>query len=454
MMQLNKRTNNDSMWNRRFGKQRRQLRRRISSATVLVVTSTIVILLVALALAPSNIKAFVSSPSRHSSHSYQCSSHQQSTTTTTRLFYTMPDVSSMKAAEMRQELESYGISTHTLFDKHEFEEKLMEARRHYEQTLDDVMASTRPKEKKKPSQQQQPQAKRKTVSYQNGRHQDERIYSSDAAQHQQHHGYETAGGGGGQHTQTQERPRQRPRQQQQQQRPRQQRQHYRASPDPVGPNDNFHQYNNANAGRQQRERRSSSPFEQDPLFAHEAQHAYQDQGGRDFYGGGGGGGGHHHEQQQHQQHYDEYEVGGGHQSYRQQQRYRHEEQIPRTYEDPDIEMKYQDALQEAYNMKVEDLQLELNERGISTKYCMIFKDFCNEYAKAIADDKQKVVIKVTRLSDDDDDDDTDDVDHDDDDDDDDDDDEDTSSSIFGDDDDYDPHYRDVVMQKYDPSMWI
>ena len=447
-MQLNKRTNTD-MWNRRFGK-RRQLRQRISSAAVLVVTSTIVILLAALALAPSSIKAFVS-PS-HSSHSYQCS-HQQSiststTTTSTRLFYTMPDVSSMKAAEMRQELESYGISTHTLFDKHEFEEKLMEARRHYEQTLDDVMASTRPKEKKKPTQQQSQQPKRKTVSYQNGRHQDERIYSSDAAQHQQHHGYETAGGaGGGQHTQTQERPRQ----QQQQRPPRQQRRHYRASPDPVGPNDNFHQYNNANAGRQQRGR-SSSPFEQDPLFAHEAQHAYQDQGARDFYGGGGGH--HHHEQHQHQQHYDEYEVGGGHQSYRQQQRYRHEEQIPRTYEDPEIEMKYQAALQEAYNMKVEDLQIELNGRGISTKYCMIFKDFCNEYAKAIADDKQKVVIKVTRSSDDDDDDDTDDVDHDNDDGDDDDDDEDSSSSIFGDDDDYDPHYRDVVMQKYDPSMWI
>ena len=432
------------MWNRRFGK-RRQLRQRISSAAVLVVTSTIVILLAALTLAPSSIKAFVS-PS-HSSHSYQCS-HQQSISTSTRLFYTMPDVSSMKAAEMRQELESYGISTHTLFDKHEFEEKLMEARRHYEQTLDDVMASTRPKEKKKQTQQQSQQPKRKTVSYQNGRHQDERIYSSDAAQHQQHHGYETAGGaGGGQHTQTQERPRQ-----QQQRPPRQQRRHYRASPDPVGPNDNFHQYNNANAGRQQRGR-SSSPFEQDPLFAHEAQHAYQDQGARDFYGGGGG---HpHHEQHQHQQHYDEYEVGGGHQSYRQQQRYRHEEQIPRTYEDPEIEMKYQAALQEAYNMKVEDLQIELNGRGISTKYCMIFKDFCNEYAKAIADDKQKVVIKVTRSSDDDDDDDTDDVDHDNDDgDDEDDDDEDSSSSIFGDDDDYDPHYRDVVMQKYDPSMWI
>jgi len=40
------------------------------------------------------------------------------------------------------------------------------------------------------------------------------------------------------------------------------------------------------------------------------------------------------------------------------------------------------------------------------------------------------------------------------DDDDEDDDEDDESSTFGDDDDYDPSYRDVVMQKYDPSMWI
>ena len=81
-------------------------------------------------------------------------------------------------------------------------------------------------------------------------------------------------------------------------------------------------------------------------------------------------------------------------------------------------------------MKVEDLQNELNSRGISTKYCMIFKDFCIEYAKAIAEDREKVVKE-------------------------DDDQDDEAPGIFGDDnDDYDPCYRDVVMQKYDPSMWI
>ena len=61
--------------------------------------------------------------------------------------------------------------------------------------------------------------------------------------------------------------------------------------------------------------------------------------------------------------------------------------------------------------------------ALSTKNCMIVKDFCVEYAKAVADGIEKVSE--------------------------------SDENMFGeDDDDYDPAYRDVVMQKYDPSMWI
>eukprot|EP00536_Pseudo-nitzschia_multiseries_P003883 jgi/Psemu1/284710/fgenesh1_pg.62_\ len=204
---------------------------------------------------------------------------QQKQSSSTRLFYTMPDVTSMKATEIRQELESYGINTNTFFEKRQFEEALIEARRHYESTINDVMSSNRPKKKKV-------QTRRKT------------------------------------------------------------------------------------------------------------------------------------------EHYEEYEVGA-----RQRQHQKQQQRAEPSYSDPAVRMKYQAALQESYNMKVEDLQHELNSRGISTKYCMIFKDFCIEYAKAIAENREKVVSE--------------------------DEDEDDETSIFGDDDgDYDPSYRDVVMQKYDPSMWI
>ena len=79
-------------------------------------------------------------------------------------------------------------------------------------------------------------------------------------------------------------------------------------------------------------------------------------------------------------------------------------------------MKYHAALEQSYTMKVEDLQRELNERGISTKYCMVLADFCVEYAKAVAEGKEK------------------------------------NSSVH--DDDYDPSYRDVVMEPYDPNKFF
>ena len=47
---------------------------------------------------------------------------------TTRLFAELPEIDTMKASEMRKELESYGISTKSLFEKGEFIEALKKAR--------------------------------------------------------------------------------------------------------------------------------------------------------------------------------------------------------------------------------------------------------------------------------------------------------------------------------------
>ena len=48
--------------------------------------------------------------------------------TSMRLFAELPDISKMKATEMKKELESYGISTKSLFEKPEFEDALRKAR--------------------------------------------------------------------------------------------------------------------------------------------------------------------------------------------------------------------------------------------------------------------------------------------------------------------------------------
>lgn len=308
---------------------------------------------------------------------------QQKQSSSTRLFYTMPDVTSMKATEIRQELESYGINTNTFFEKRQFEEALIEARRHYESTINDVMSSNRPKKKKV-------QTRRKTVSYERARHKDERIYSTDVnVGPNQQQGYR----------------------QQHRQQTRPHRRQYQTAPDPMGGGFNTYPNQPPRANGHGRRRPGNEWFEEDPLFAHEAQHYPH-------------GDHHHHYHHGQQEHYEEYEVGA-----RQRQHQKQQQRAEPSYSDPAVRMKYQAALQESYNMKVEDLQHELNSRGISTKYCMIFKDFCIEYAKAIAENREKVVSE--------------------------DEDEDDETSIFGDDDgDYDPSYRDVVMQKYDPSMWI
>ena len=51
------------------------------------------------------------------SEAFVPSSVPRSKAVSTQLFYTIPDVTNMKAAEMRQELESYGINTQTLLPR-------------------------------------------------------------------------------------------------------------------------------------------------------------------------------------------------------------------------------------------------------------------------------------------------------------------------------------------------
>lgn len=84
-------------------------------------------------------------------------------------------------------------------------------------------------------------------------------------------------------------------------------------------------------------------------------------------------------------------------------------------------MKYHQALEASYSLKVDELQKELNDRGISTKYCMVLADFCIEYAKAIAEGMEKKQQVDLDLDDD---------------------------------EDYDPSYRDVVMEPYDPNKFF
>jgi hypothetical protein len=295
----------------------------------------------------------------------------------------MPDVATMKAMEMREELESYGINTKTMFDKRDFEKALLDARRDYEQTIKDCMHSAQAyteKEKKKKT-----TAKKKTVNYDRTNpdhfHEREQMWNMDSD--------------------------------------------YRhADPDVVGPNRHrpgggTHPYDDPYAyggGRG----RGHMGVEEDPLFAHEAQYAY---GGGVRPGPGPG-------------------PRGGPRPGPRRRYYRPQDAPPPPppphggaagpagptggtrrephpqYSDPAMQMRYHQALDRSYVMKVDELQRELNERGISTKYCFVFADFCVAYAKAVAEDKPK-----TKRVDD----------------------------PFDGDADYDPSYRDVVMERYDPT---
>jgi hypothetical protein len=303
----------------------------------------------------------------------------------------MPDVADMRAAEMKTELESYGINTKTMFDKRDFEEALLNARRDYEQTLKDCMSNTPFSGSKKKSSSTvdngihdtstdsftnaASREKKKTVNYDRTNpshfHERERMWDMGS----------------------------------------------RNGPDPIDsfetdPRSHYHPRDPYAAGFSGRRR--SVGVETDPLFAHEAQYAY---GGRGRPGRG---------PPPPPPHAHDYAPPHtGRRVYNgappppppPPPRNGHRRTEPQ-YNDPATQMKYHEALQTSYTMKVEDLQKELNERGISTKYCFTLADFCVEYAKATAEGKEKKAAATVE------------------------------------DEDYDPSYRDVVMEPYDPNKFF
>jgi hypothetical protein len=290
----------------------------------------------------------------------------------------------MKATDMKHELESYGIDTKTMFDKRDFEKALIDARRDYEQTIKDCLGSTHAYKEKK-------QQQRKTVNYDRANpdhfREQERMWNEPHVEH----GFRPG-----------------------------------PSPDQVGVHpppppprepfvDPFAAAYGAPSGGGPRRRRGG--IEEDPLFAHEARYTYggaRPRSGPGPYPGPGGPGPHH---QNHRRDPRANGAGGGPSSGPAGGRSR----VPHPhYKDPAVEMKYHEALKNAHQMKVEDLQKELNDRGISTKFCFVFGDFCIEYAKAIAENK----AKKSDIED-----------------------------LFNDDE-YDPSYRDVVMERYDPTSFI
>lgn len=357
------------------------------------VTATATLFVLGAAMTAKTTDAFVCNAAGTRSH------HHVASSTTSSLHYSpMPDIADMKAGDMKHELESYGIPTNTMFDKRDFEAALLDARRDYEQTLKDCMGNTpfsgSPKKKKYNAEGYEEsendftsvdtstdsftnksgssQQKKKTIPYDrtNPSHFHERERMWDIGSDYKHADPDTSPFD-----------------------PTQARSHYH-------PRDPYYRQSQGNRGAH-----VGVGVETDPLFAHEEQYAYA--------GGPRPGRGpppppppHAHDYGRERRHH-----GAPPPPPPNADRRPREPQ----YNDPAVQMKYHQALQESYCMKVEDLQKELNGRGISTKYCFTLRDFCIEYAKALAEGK-------------------------------------TSSNIK--DDDYDPSYRDVVMEPYDPTSFF
>jgi hypothetical protein len=284
------------------------------------------------------------------------------------LFYAMPDITTMKAMEMKQELESYGISTKSLFDKRDFEQALMEARNDYEATLNDVMGQGTTTNKKKNNTQQQ-------KVHVNGAGRS--AWSTDDPYSTTYRSSSTSSrsspfGGDGRN---------------------------------AGGRSSSSYHHDYKSGSMWDH---ASPIEEDPLNAY-------DQQNYDF----------HSEFNQHFQYHPNDPAARKQQQKREKERandwtYRSDAAraaaAAQYYSDPALQVKYQHALEEAKKMSVAELQDALNERGISTKFCIVMADFRHEYAMAIVENKPKLDKKTVE-----------------------------------DDEDYDPSYKDVVMERYDPA---
>jgi hypothetical protein len=369
------------------------------------------------------VTAFVTTTTTTTDFSQSCSStttilqySSSDATTSTATTTAMPDITTMKAGDMRLELESYGISTKTLFDKRDFEAALLEARRDYKQTLQDCMSNSQAYEKKKKERQQQQQQqnnsassssssassstnnKKKSYAYDrtNPSHfqEQERMWDMSSSANEHHHYHHARNNVGGS---------------------------YRPDPDPVGPRryggGGGPYYDHPHAARDGSDFGSrgfgGTGVQTDPLFDHEAQYTHGPRRRR--------------RQAEWGPHPPPPPPHGDfrnpdHDRSRRPSSSRHRQRHP-EYNDPAVQMKYHQALEQSFGMKVEELQKELNARGISTQYCMVLADFCIQYAKAIAENKPKT--DHVQL------DEEDDSDH-----------------------DYDPSYRDVVMEPYDPNKFF
>jgi hypothetical protein len=323
------------------------------------------------------------------------------------LFYTaMPDISTMKAMEMKAELESYGISTKSLFDKRDFEQALMEARSDYEATLQDVMAHGTAKTKGPRSSSTSSSSRSSAKSWSTGAFnngpQDQRVHVNN--------------GGAGSRRQRASWSTDDPFSQTYRSTTSSKRRYNPNSPferdDMHGPADRSYHHDYKSGSMWDH----ASPIEEDPLNAYD---------NYDF----------HSEFNQHFQYHPNDPAAKKQQQKRDKERandwtYRAETQAAaqspaaraaETYPtDPSMQMKYKAVLEESKQMTVSELQQALNDRGISTKFCMVLADFRHEYAMAITENKP---IKKG----------------------------DGSAKVIDDDEDYDPSYRDVVMERYDPA---
>lgn len=334
------------------------------------------------------------------------------------MFYAMPDIGNMKAMEMKAELESYGISTKSLFDKRDFERALVEARTDYEQTLQDVMGQQPPRGgpsmNSRYHYQQQQQHEQVHVNDGGGGGSDGGRYaggSGSRSSSSSSNGRSTWSTGGDDTASSYAND---------------YAANQAAGADSAGPspfdNGPHHRRRGGRNGPQQSPSGKQtyyhnykagsmwdhvSPIEEDPLSAYDRQNF-------DFTEFG-----------QHFQYHPNDPAARKQRQKRDEERardwtYRGDYRRPPGHQymdDPAREMKYQQALEEAKMMNVADLQEALNARGISTKFCFVLADFQHEYAVAVAENKHKRP--------------------------------DTSKDV--DDEDYDPSYRDVVMERYDPA---
>jgi hypothetical protein len=345
------------------------------------------------------VRRYCPSSMRSSSTILQYSSSDATTSTVTTM--SMPDITTMKAGDMRVELESYGICTKTMFDKHDFAAALLEARRDYQQTLQDCMSNSQAYEKKKKERQQQQQQQQNKASSTSS--------SSNSNNRKKSYNYDRTNPS---HFQEQERMWNMyasGNEYRQQARPNVGGR-YRPDPDPVGPRrqggrGSYYSHPYDSDGGSGTRGFGGAGVVTDPMFDHEAQYAY------------GSGRRRRAEWGPHSSPHDYFrnDVHDRNPSSQQKRRQQHPE-----YNDPAVQMKYHQALEQSFGMKVEELQKELNARGISTQYCMVLADFRVQYAKAIAENKPMTDQVQLGVEDD--------SDH-----------------------DYDPSYRDVVVEPYDPT---